>query len=336
MALLRFFLTKSILSTMKNNLVTSKKVFEIQAIIKFRKLFFFVFLIFLPSISFSFNVKEVADGIFVHYGYQEDSNKKNEGDIANIGFIIGKKSIMVIDTGGTTKIGNNLLKEIKKTSNLPISHVVITHSHPDHFFGTEEFVTQSINIVGHEKLNRSLLNNFEFYKNLQFNTIGLDSIKKTKLAQANQLIRTGQTLRIDLGERLVEVRAWKSGHTDNDLSVLDMKTKTFWSENVFVERIPSIRASIKGWKENLKEILKMDIDLIIPGHGKASSKNVAIKPMINYFNRLINQIRNFHKENKSLKESLDQISKDNIENWILFDNYHYTNVTKVFTELEWE
>ena len=72
----------------------------------------------------------------MHFGQQEDSNSKNNGDIANIGFIVGSQSIAVIDTGGTPEIGMKLLKKIRETSSLPISHIIITHSHPDHFFGT--------------------------------------------------------------------------------------------------------------------------------------------------------------------------------------------------------
>ena len=117
-----------------------------------------------------------------------------------------------------------------------------------------------------------------------------------------------------------------------------------WSENVFVKRTPSIRASIIGWKKNLEDIMKMDIKLIVPGHGKAISKIEAIKPMMNYFDRLIEQVRNFHVNNRSLQESINSIlqkeilnpSKVNKENWVLFTEYHYTNVTKAFTELEWE
>ena len=33
---------------------------------------------------------KVDKGIYVHFGKQEDSNTQNFGDIANIGFIIGK------------------------------------------------------------------------------------------------------------------------------------------------------------------------------------------------------------------------------------------------------
>ena len=305
-----------------------------------------IILLFLLSSnkSLSFEVEEIAKGIFVHFGKHEDANKSNKGDIANIGFIIGEKSIMVVDTGGTKLIGKKLLEKIKAISNLPISHVIITHSHPDHFFGTEAFLSENPSIIGHEKLNRSLLSNFNFYKELQSNNIENEVLKDAKLIKANIKIKTGKILKIDLGERIVEIKAWKSGHTDNDLSVYDHKTKTFWSENIFVDRIPSIRASILGWKKNLDEIQKMDIHLIVPGHGSVKKKDEALKPILQYFSRLIAQVRKFHQDNISLQESINSIlqkeildsKRANPEGWALFTEYHYSNITKVYTELEWE
>ena len=308
------------------------------------KIVYIYLLLFNFSKSLCFELKEVAEGVFVHFGTHEDANKSNRGDIANIGFILGKRSIMVIDTGGTKVIGQRLLEKIKTISDLPISHIVITHSHPDHFFGTEAFLSENPKIVGHEKLNRSLLSNFNFYKELQSNNIENDVLKNAKLIKANIKVKTENILKLDLGERIVEIKAWKSGHTDNDLSVYDLKTKTFWSENIFVERIPSIRASILGWKRNLDEIQKMDINLIVPGHGSVVKKDVALKPILKYFTRLISQVRKFHKDNVSLQESINLIlqreildsKKVNPEGWALFTEYHYSNVTKVYTELEWE
>ena len=296
-----------------------------------------LFLIFITfKNSFSFEISEVAEGLFVHFGKQEDSNEKNKGDIANIGFIVGSKSIAVIDTGGTPEIGKKLLKKIKETSNLPISHIIITHSHPDHFFGTEALVNEKVVILGHEKLERALITNFEFYKNLQFNLIKQDSIKKTKLIVPNQTVEVGKIKTIEIGNRQIEIKAWKSGHTDNDLSVYDKKTRFLWSENIFVERTPSIRASIKGWKANLDETLNMDIDKIIPGHGPLKKKKQAIQPMMNYFDRLLKEVRKYHKSGKTLRDAQNLAAPKNEERWLLFDSYHSSNVTKTYTELEWE
>lgn len=305
---------------------------------KLKKLDFLLLLIIsiFATKSFSFNIDEVAENIYVHFGKQQDANPKNLGDIANIGFIIGKKSILVIDTGGSPKIGKLLKQKIKEISNLPISHVVITHSHPDHYFGTNIFTDSKTLIVGHEKLQRSLDNNFEFYKSLQFTNTKDKSIKEFKRFEITKKVNVNKVLSIDLGERIVDIRAWQSGHTDNDLSIYDKNTKTFWSENIFVKRIPSIRASVKGWKKNLEITQDIDIELIVPGHGPVKQKKEAITPMLNYFNRLINQIRNYHQKNASLNEALSRISSENKESWLLYNIYHPSNVTKVYTELEWE
>ncbi len=288
------------------------------------------------SKCWSLDFTEVDEGIYVHFGKQEDSNSVNIGDIANIGFIIGTKSIAVIDAGASVKIGKAMLKKIKETSKLPISHIIITHSHPDHFLGTEALISDNPVIIGHENLNRSLINNFDFYKTLQFNLTKDESLKTTNLILANKFVKKNETLKINLGDRNLIIRAWSSGHTDNDLSIYDETSKIFWSENIFVDRIPSIRASILGWRKNLSEIQKLDIDKIVPGHGPVITKTEAIAPMIDYLDQLISEIRSFHKNNKSLDYVLKNISQENKQGWLLYDEYHMGNTTKAFTELEWE
>ena len=42
---------------------------------------------------------EVANGIYVHYGQHLDVDEGYQGDICNIGFIVGKSAIAVIDNG---------------------------------------------------------------------------------------------------------------------------------------------------------------------------------------------------------------------------------------------
>ena len=90
------------------------------------------------------------------------------------------------------------------------------------------------------------------------------------------------------------------------VSIFDKKTKTLWTENIFIKRTPSIRASVKGWKKNLEETSKMDVNLIIPGHGPVKKKNEALRPMLSYFNRLIENTRKFHKNNLSLSKAIEK------------------------------
>ncbi len=300
---------------------------------KFKISFLFIFFLCLPV--HSFELIEVDDNFFVHYGKQEEINKNNKGDIANLGFIVGDKSVAVIDAGSTLEISTQLINSIKNKTTLPISHLIITHGHPDHFMGGYAFKKYNPVVIGHENLERSLNMNFNFYKTLLATNIEDKSILNIKPLLPTLKIQKNQRLKIDIGNRIIEIKAWKSGHTDNDLSVYDNNSKILWTENIFIKRIPSIRASVIGWKKNLEETLSMDVSKIIPGHGKIMDKKKAIGPMLEYFNSLINEVRFFHKNGHSLEETL-QNSKIKNKNWLLFDDYHQSNIIKVYSELEWE
>lgn len=302
------------------------------------KIFKFFILILLVSCSKGedFHLKKISDGIYFHFGFHEDANERNKGDICNIGFIIGKKSIAIIDVGGSPTIGKNLLNSVRKHSNLPISHIIISHGHPDHYFGLSAFKEVSAEIVGHSRLVRSLAINHEFYNNLQSNLMKDPSLLKLPMILPTKLVEVNSEYKIDLGDRVLTIKAWPAGHTDNDLTVLDNQSKILIGESIFVDRVPSIRGSILGWTKNLESIMKMDIKKIIPGHGKEMSKDEAIAPMLSYFYRIIAEVRNYHSKNETLKKAQNQIAKQNIEEWLLFEEYHKGNITKAFTELEWE
>ncbi|HSD61904.1 MAG TPA: MBL fold metallo-hydrolase, partial [Burkholderiales bacterium] len=61
-------------------------------------------------------VTSIAEGVFVHFGVQEDSGPQNLGDIANIGFIVGEKCVAVIDSGGTAEVGRRLKTAVAKVA----------------------------------------------------------------------------------------------------------------------------------------------------------------------------------------------------------------------------
>ena len=53
----------------------------------------------------AFTILELAPGVFVHLGQQRALDAVGHDDIANIGFILGKRCVAVIDSGGSMRIG---------------------------------------------------------------------------------------------------------------------------------------------------------------------------------------------------------------------------------------
>ena len=58
--------------------------------------------------------------------------------------------------------------------------------------------------------------------------------------------------------------------------------------------------------------------------------------MFSYFERIINEVRQYHLEGKTIESAQKNIARENIENWKLYKEYHQSNVTKAYSELEWE
>ena len=147
-----------------------------------------------------------------------------------------------------------------------------------------------------------------------------------------------ESTRLELGGRTLTLIPFSISHSYNDLIVIDNKTKTLWAGDlIFKERIPSLTGSLKGWVKTIDKIKKLDVQKVIPGHGGiAKSLAEALKQQQDYFKLLLNQTRKAIAEGIFINEAMENIDKDNQLKWLLHDYQHSTNVSKAYTELEWE
>ncbi|MEM7670671.1 MAG: MBL fold metallo-hydrolase, partial [Pseudomonadota bacterium] len=98
-----------------------------------------------------FTVSEIGPGVFVHKGQHAIPGSANRGDISNTGFIIGASGVMVIDSGASLEMGEQLLQAIRDETDLAVTHVVLTHAHPDHIYGAAAFLDESPQVIAHAR-----------------------------------------------------------------------------------------------------------------------------------------------------------------------------------------
>ncbi|MGX2032233.1 MULTISPECIES: quinoprotein relay system zinc metallohydrolase 2 [Methylocaldum] len=285
----------------------------------------------IPKLS----LQQVAPGIYVHQGVHELPDSHNRGEIANIGFIVGQRCVAVIDTGGSPEQGHALRSAIESITTTPICYVINTHVHPDHIYGNIAFKQPGVSFIGHHKLAEAMAMRAPFYQEKAERDLGF-SLKIENFVPPDHSVR--DTLVLELGARTLLLRAHKTSHTDNDLSIYDAQTKTLWlADLLFMGHLPVVDGSLNGWLATIEQLKTIDAKLAIPGHGPVSADwPGALEPEERYLKTLQSEIRAFIKDDKTMEDAMENVDLSVRDDWQLFDEFHKRNISTAFAELEWE
>ena len=168
-------------------------------------------------------VQRVADGDYVHFGQVALTTPDNAGDIANLGIIVGRDAVAIVDTGGSVLVGRRLSLAVRQITGKPIRYVINTHEHPDHIFGNAAFAAPGVTFVGHHNLPTELAKRGPYYLHSFRDQLGASAIAEVKLIPPTLLV--DHTRMLDLGGRSLLLTAWSPpAHTACDLTVLDQAT----------------------------------------------------------------------------------------------------------------
>lgn len=290
---------------------------------------------FASSEMSSFNLIELASGLYVHHGKHVGFESPEQDDIANIGFIVGDKCIAVIDTGGSVRIARELQKIIRQTSDKPICYVINTHIHFDHVLGNVVFRNPGTKFVGHKNLADEMIANQAFFLEEYGKNLG-DQPGADSLVGPDILVDGKMTL--DLGNRKLQISAYGAAHSHSDISVFDEKTKSLWlSDLLFNERIPSLDGSLRGWLKLMQELARIEATYTIPGHGSASAKaEDSFARQFQYLQTILHQTRKGIAQGQFMEDIVEQVGLEEKRKWLLYEQHHKRNVTRAFSELEWE
>jgi quinoprotein relay system zinc metallohydrolase 2 len=276
---------------------------------------------------------EVAPGVYAHIGVIAPMTRQNEGAIANVGFVVGRDAVAVIDSGGSVRQGRRLLAAIRTVTPSPVRYLVNTHVHPDHIFGNATF--EGAAVIGHANLPRALAVRGRFYLDAFRRVLGDALMADVKVVPPTQVVE--RETRIDLGNRVLVLRAWRAAHTDHDLTVLDEATGTlFAGDLVFLRHVPVLDGSLKGWLAAIEELAAVPARRVVPGHGPVTGWPAALEDQRRYLERLAQDVRASIERGDTIAAASQSVAQSERGKWELFDETNARNATAAYAELEWE
>ncbi len=260
--------------------------------------------------TYGLSPDEVAPGVYVLWGLQEQLTPRNGGNVVNIAFIVGDDAVLVVDTGPTQYYAEELIRVIRSITDKPIRQAVVTHHHFDHSYGMAAFKKINTPVLMHRNAAPLLARDGEAVLNFMTVVIGNQWTSRLKIVRPTQTTWREKTF--NLGNRIVRVTPFEFGHTPGDLVVFDQATETlFASDLVFRNRAPSVpHANIDVWLQHLDRIATMRWRRLVPGHGPMVNDPDELADLRDYLGFLRDYAQAAARRGDTLAESIGEANLD--------------------------
>lgn len=273
---------------------------------------------------------------------------------ANAGLIIGESSSMLVDTLWDPHYTKTMLAAMAPyVQQQAISYVVNTHSDGDHCWGNECFpdaeiiATAACATACAHHTPEALLKLYGLgglLKKLplrRFKKIGqwLQQMQAPyDFASVNLTLPnvtfSGEKI-IDLGDKKVVLKEVGPAHTPGDLLVYVPDDKILFSGDIlFIGSTPVIWAGpIANWIKVLDDILAMDVEIIVPGHGPITNKE-GVQQVKSYWEFVSAQIKEYYAKGIKYWKAAEAIINSDEFHRLSFANWDSPErmVTNCYTE----
>lgn len=276
---------------------------------------------------------KIAPGVYAMLGSGEAVAPRNHGIVANNGFIVGKRGVVVIDTGASYRYGRAMIESIRRVTPLPIELVVITHQAPEFVFGAAAFRDAGVPILAHRRTAELIAARCAICLGNLRRTLGEEEMSGSRVTVPERTI--DETTRIDAGGRDIELLYFGVAATPGDLAVRDVETGVLFAGALAsVGRIPELRnESIPGWLAALERIHTLDIDKVVPGFGPVVRPD-RIDATGEYLRELDAAVRRAYASGESLVDARANTQAPGFRHWKIYSVAHPQNVQRVYLELE--
>lgn len=276
---------------------------------------------------------QIAPGVYAMLGSGDAVAPRNHGIVANNGFVVGKRGVVVIDTGASYRYGRAMIEAIRRVTPLPIELVVITHQAPEFVFGAAAFRDAGVPILAHRRTAELIAARCSICLTNLRRTLGEEEMSGSRVTVPDRTVEA--TTRIDAGDRQLDLLYFGTAATPGDLAVRDAQTGVlFAGALVSVGRIPELRnESIPGWLAALDRIHALDVNEVVPGFGPVVKPD-RIDSVGQYLRELDRGVHEAYGAGVGLTDARTQVQTPNFRHWKLYSVAHPQNVQRVYLQLE--
>ena len=230
--------------------------------------------------------------------------------VPNVGIVVGKKLVLVIDTGMGTRNGETVLREVAKVGAGKPIYIVTTHVHPEHDMGAHAFPKDSKMIRSKDQIEDIAagagMNLVPVFA--QRSALNVELLEGAKHRDADIVFDRDYTL--DLGGIKAKIYAMGTNHTHGDTVVL--VDGVLFSGDVAMRPQPSFAnptATISHWLASLGKLKALKPKQLVPSHGSFGDVSI-IGGYEAYLTRIRVRTAELKNAGKTQDEAIQQITDE--------------------------
>jgi glyoxylase-like metal-dependent hydrolase (beta-lactamase superfamily II) len=284
-----------------------------------------------------YNTHQVAEHTHVIFGPTQRPNRENLGFMNNPALIIGTDSVIIVDPGSSLESGRMVLRQLKKLTDKPVSHVFISHVHGDHWLGNQAVreVYPDAKLYAHPEMIR-LAKESEAQAWLErMNTLTEGATEGTHAVIPEIPVADGDVFKISG----LTVRAYimPAVHSNTDAMYEIVEDSVMLTgDNVTSQRMPRFdHGTFRGTISMTDMLLTKEIDYFVPGHGPGGDRKI-IEDYRNYIVTLYDTVKALYEEGLSDFEMKDKVvaKLSAYKQWSMFEDSVGKHISLAILEAE--
>ncbi|HEY9050937.1 MAG TPA: MBL fold metallo-hydrolase [Gammaproteobacteria bacterium] len=293
-------------------------------------------LLFTGSVyAYTPKAEKVTENIYAFIGPLGQRSEDNDGLNNNLGFVVTKEGVILIDSGASYLGAQSIEKAIAEVTDQPVKWVINTGSQDHRWLGNDYFASRGAEIIAMQRTAETQKQYAEEHMQ-RMEEFLKKRFKGTQAKPASKLL-TNQAARITLGGQQLELR-YTDAHYPGDVWVwLPEQSVVFTGDLVYVDRIFTVLpwSSVVNGQKSFHELVKLNPEFIVPGHGSVSDIAKAKRDCGDYYDFLVNKIGAAAQEMESMQDVMKKYNDlpefRHLEN---YDSLHRANMNRTYLEFE--
>jgi glyoxylase-like metal-dependent hydrolase (beta-lactamase superfamily II) len=189
--------------------------------------------------------------------------------VPNVGFVVGDKAVLVIETGMGPPNGRTVLAEAQKLAGPRKLYLVTTHVHPEHDLGAQAFPASTTLIRSNDQvreIGEEGLRMADVFRSRS--AVNARLLEGAAFRKADMTFDKSQDL--DLGGVKVRILAMGPDHTQGDTAIFVEGERVLFAGDLAMKGWPafaSSKSSLNHWLSSLDVLDGLKPRIVVPSHG---------------------------------------------------------------------